>query len=133
MEDKNMSRYKFLPCLAGLLLIASCSTFTVGPDRSATQALGPVADPFQQALVDGYKTLGANQYAEADYSSADIYYRKALDAGAGKAVPLEDPANWPSLAPNDLAQVVAMPPEATAWIGHTKHSNPTARADQPLQ
>ena len=74
------------------MMVASCSSFMVGPDRDAATAMGAPQDPFRSALASGYKSLGANQYAEADYVSADIYYRKALDAGAGKAVPLEDPA-----------------------------------------
>src|SRR6266852_5118907 len=66
------------------MLVASCTSFMVGPDRDRANAIGGVSDAFRGALVNGYKGLGANQYAEADYRSSDIYYREYADAAACK-------------------------------------------------
>src|SRR3982074_473781 len=86
-----MKNFRFIPLLAAAMMVASCSSFMVGPDRDTATAMGAPQDPFRSALASGYKSLGANQYAEADYVSADIYYRKAQAAAAGRPVPLQDP------------------------------------------
>src|SRR5258708_35736080 len=111
------------------MLVASCTSFMVGPDRDRANAIGGVSDAFRGALVDGYKGLGANQYAEADYRSADIYYRKALAAASGAAVPLEDPASW-SLAPQDRQDVVAMRATLQPWIDANNRGDPQGTAAQ---
>jgi OOP family OmpA-OmpF porin len=114
------------------MLVASCSSFTVGPDRDRANAIGGVSDPYRAALVNGYKGLGANQYAEADYRSSDLYYRKAADAAAGRPVPLEDPANW-TLADVDRQQVAAMRPGLQSWIDTNSQRDPQGTAAQQLR
>jgi len=114
------------------MLVASCSSFTVGPNRDRAEAIKGVSDPVRAALVNGYKGLGANQYAEADYVSADIYYRKAADAAAGRPVPLEDPANW-TLADVDRQQVAAMRPGLQSWIDTNSQRDPQGTAAQQLK
>ena len=127
-----MRNLRFIPLLAAAMLVASCSSFMVGPDRDRATAIGAVSDPFRAALVNGYKGLGANQYAEADYVSADIYYRKAADAAAGRPVPLEDPANW-TLADVDRQQVAAMRPGLQSWIDANSQRDPQGTAAQQLK
>src|SRR5258707_9486032 len=94
-----MKNFRFIPCLVAAMMVASCSSFMVGPDRDAATAIGAPQDPFRSALASGYKSLGANQYAQADYVSADLYYRKAQAAAAGRPVPVEAPPTW---APADV-------------------------------
>src|SRR6266851_5641141 len=65
-----MKPFRLIPFLAAALLVAGCSSFRVGPDQNAANALGPGPDPFHTALVNGYKSLGANQYAEGEYADA---------------------------------------------------------------
>ena len=127
-----MKASRLIPFLAAALLVAGCSSFRVGPDRSAAEAAGPGSDPFRAALVSGYKALGANQYAEADYVAADIYYRKAQAAAAGP-VQLEDPANWPYLTPADRQDVSAMRPGLQAWIDANSQRDPQGTSAQQLK
>src|SRR5258708_34744952 len=105
------------------MLVASCTSFMVGPDRDRANAIGGVSDPFRAALVNGYKGLGANQYAEADYVSSDIYYRKAADAAAGRPVPPEEPADWP-LADVDRQQGAAMASGPPPWSDTNSQRDP---------
>jgi OOP family OmpA-OmpF porin len=128
-----MKPVRLIPFLAAALLVAGCSSFRVGPDRDAAMAAGPGADPFHAALVSGYKSLGANQFAEADYVSADIYYRKAQAAAAGAPVQLEDPANWMSLTPADRQDVAAMRPGLQSWIDANNQRDPQGAAGQQLK
>jgi OOP family OmpA-OmpF porin len=127
-----MKNFRFIPLLAAAMMVASCSSFMVGPDRDAATAMGAPQDPFHSALASGYKSLGANQYAEADYVSADIYYRKAQAAAAGRPVPLEDPANW-TLADVDRQQVAAMRPGLQSWIDTNSQRDPQGTAAQQLR
>ena len=114
------------------MMVASCSSFMVGPDRDAATAMGAPQDPFRSALASGYKSLGANQYAEADYVSADLYYRKAQAVAAGRPVPLEDPASW-TLADVDRQQVAAMRPGLQSWIDTNSQRDPQGTAAQQLR
>jgi OOP family OmpA-OmpF porin len=128
-----MKPIRLIPFLAAALLVAGCSSFRVGPDRDAAMASGPGPDAFHAALVSGYKSLGANQYAEADYVSADIYYRKAQASSAGGPILLEDPANWPSLTPADRQDVAAMRPGLQSWIDANSSRDPQGAAGQQLK
>jgi OmpA-OmpF porin, OOP family len=121
------------PFVAATLLVAGCSSFRVGPDRDAAMAAGPGQDPFRSALVSGYKSLGANQYAEADYVASDVYYRKAQAAATGGPVPLEDPANWTSLTPADRQDVAATRPGLQSWIDANSQRDPQGAAGQQLK
>jgi len=127
-----MKPFRLIPFLAAALLVAGCSSFRVGPDQNAAKALGAVQDPFRSALVSGYKSLGASQYAEADYVAADIYYRKAQAAAAGAPVPLEDPANWPTLTAADRQDVAAMRPGLQSYIDANSQRDPAGTARQQL-
>jgi OOP family OmpA-OmpF porin len=120
-----------LPVLAAMLM-AACSSFTVGYKQQEAQRLAPVADPFQQGLVDGYRDFGANQYSEFDYRNSDLFYRKAIAAGRGRSVPLEDPANW-SLDDNDRQAVVAMRTGLPSQIEAMKQTDPKGAAAQQVK
>jgi len=132
LEEISMKPFRLIPFLAAALLVAGCSSFRVGPDQNAANALGPGPDPFHTALVNGYKSLGANQYAEGDYVSADIYYRKAQAAAAGGPIPLEEPANW-TLQPADLQDVLAVRPGLQSWIDANSQRDPQGTANQQLK
>jgi OmpA-OmpF porin, OOP family len=127
-----MNHIRLIPFLAAALLVAGCSSFKVGPDQMAANRIGAVQDPYHAALANGYKSLGANQYAEADYVSADIYYRKAQAAAAGGVVPLEDPANW-TLADADRQEVTAMRGPLQSWIDANSQRDPQGTAAQQLK
>ena len=127
-----MNHIRLIPFLAAALLVAGCSSFRVGPDQMAANRIGAVQDPFHATLVNGYKSLGVNQYAEADYVSSDIYYRKAQAAAGGGAVPLEDHANW-TLADADRQDVVAMRPGLQSWIDANSQRDPQGTANQQLK
>jgi OmpA-OmpF porin, OOP family len=128
-----MKAFRLIPFLAAALMVAGCSSFRVGPDRDAALAAGPGSDPFHAALVSGYKSLGANQFAEADYVAADIYYRKAQAAAAGGPIPLEDPANWTSLTAADRQDVIAMRPGLQSWIDANSQRDPQGASAQQLK
>jgi OmpA-OmpF porin, OOP family len=125
--------FKLVPLLAVAILAAGCSSFRVGPDKNAANAIGSVQDPFRSALTSGYKSMGADQYAEADYVAADVYYRKAQAAAAGAPVPLEDPVNWPSLTAVDRQDVVNMRPGLQSWIDTSMQRDPQGAARQQLK
>ncbi|HEX3499318.1 MAG TPA: OmpA family protein [Stellaceae bacterium] len=127
-----MKPFRLIPFLAAALLVAGCSSFRVGPDQDAAQAMGPPQDPFRAALASGYKSLGANQYAEADYVSSDVYYRKSQAAAAGAPVPLEDSANWTSLTAADRQDVANMRPQLQSWIDANSQRDPQGAANQQL-
>jgi OmpA-OmpF porin, OOP family len=128
-----MRPFRLIPFLAAALLVAGCSSFRVGPDQAAALRMGPAQDPFHSALASGYKSLGANQYAEADYVAADVYYRKAQAAAAGAPVPLEDPANWPRLTPADRQDVVNVRSGLQSWIDTNSQRDPAGAANQQLK
>ncbi len=127
-----MKPFRLIPFLAAALLVAGCSSFRVGPDQDAANAVGAGPDPFHTALVSGYKSLGANQYAEADYVSADIYYRKARAAAAGGPIPLEDPASW-TLADADRQDVSGLRPGVQSWIDANSQRDPQGAANLQLK
>lgn len=122
--------------LAAVLMTTGCadfqSDFTVDRNQRISRTQGAAPDQFRQALANGYKALGDNQYAEYHMSAADRHYRKSADAAAGRAVPLEDPANW-SLHDSDRSEVAAMRPTLTAWIEATRQRDPQAAAAQQLK
>lgn len=140
-----MNIYKIVPCFAVALLISACSdmspSFVVGPDQHAAKALGPVSDPYQQALFQGYKKNADDEYHQGNYRTADRYYRKAIAASGGQAVAMEEPAFWttPSgvraqgLHGADLQAAVDMRANLAPWIEATKHNDPQAAATQQLK
>jgi len=128
-----VNHFKLIPFLAVAFLVAGCSSFRVGPDRDAATAMGAPQDPFRAALATGYKSLGANQYAEADYVSSDIYYRKAQAAAGGGPVPLEDPANWTFLTDADRQEATALRAGLQPWVDANNRSNPQIAANEQLK
>jgi outer membrane protein OmpA-like peptidoglycan-associated protein len=128
---------KIIAALAAVLITAGCADLnadlTVDGNRTTARALGPVSDPFRQALTNGYKTLGDTEYAEAHMSAANVYYRKAADAAAGRNVPLEDPKDWMSLREVDRNEVATMRPALASWIEATRQRDPQAAAAQQLK
>src|ERR1051325_8898860 len=93
-----MNTHRILPCIAAAILASACSdlpaSFTVGPTQDTAMALRPAADPFQQALVQGYKQNAGDEYFQGNYRTADRYYRKAIAAAAGQNVAMEETAYW---------------------------------------
>jgi OmpA-OmpF porin, OOP family len=140
-----MNTFKTLPCLAAAMLAAGCadmsSGFAVGPSQTTANALRPAADPFQQALVQGYKQNAGDENFQGNYRSADRYYRKAINAAAGKTVEMEDTASWTAatglrskgLNGADLQQAIDLRAQLAPWIQATKQSNPQAAAMQQLK
>jgi OOP family OmpA-OmpF porin len=136
-----MKYSKIIAALAAVLITAGCgdfksdlnSEFAVNGDQKTARALGPVSDPFRQALTNGYKTLGDKEYYLTDMSSADLYYRKAADSAAGRNVPLEDAKDWTSLRERDRSEVAAMRPALASWIEATRQRDPQAAAAQQVK
>ena len=123
--------------LATVLIAAGCtelkSSFTVDHNQRIARAEGPVSDPFRQALANGYKTLGDEEYAEKDMSSADLFYRKSAIAASGINVAPEDPKDWSSLRDNDRNEVASMRSSLITWLAATKPLNPQAAAAQQIK
>jgi outer membrane protein OmpA-like peptidoglycan-associated protein len=123
--------------LATVLIAAGCtelkSGFTVDHNQKIARAEGSVSDPFRQALANGYKVLGDEEYAEKDMSSADLFYRKSAIAASGTNVAPEDPNDWSSLRASDRNDVAAMRSSLITWIAATKQLNPQAAAAQQLK
>lgn len=140
-----MKLYKILPCLTLAVLAGACSdigpSFVVGGDQDTAHALPPVSDPFQQALVDGYKLNADSEYYQGNYRTADLYYLKAIAASKRDSVVMEQPADW-KVATGDRAQglhgadeqsAVNMRANLAPWIAATRQSDPQAAAAQQLK
>ncbi|MGF1629298.1 MAG: OmpA family protein [Kiloniellaceae bacterium] len=140
-----MKMYKVLPCLTVAMLAGACSdigpSFVVGGDQATARALPPLADPFQQALVDGYTKNADDEYEQGNYRTADLYYLKAIDTANGKNSVMEQPNSW-TVATGDRAQGLHGADKQSAenmranlapWIADNKQSNPSAAAVQQLK
>lgn len=140
-----MNIYKILPCLTVAILLGACSdipsSFVVGGDQDAANKLRPVADPFQQALVEGYKKNADDEYYQGNYRTADLYYLKAIKASEGQSVYMEEPASWTGatglreqgLHGADLQAAVDMRANLAPWIVATNNGSPQAAAAQQLK
>ena len=64
-------------------LIAGCA----GGELRKAELLGPTGSAFEQGLYAGYLERSSSEYGEGDYRQSDVFAGKAIDAGAGKAVP----------------------------------------------
>ena len=98
-------------------LLAGCSFFygTRSPSGPGPFWYGPQAfesvkgvrggpDAFSSALAIEYRSLALEQGdVEKDWPNAYIFSEKGLAAAGGRAVLPEDPAAWPTLAPDDRA------------------------------
>src|SRR3546814_7900195 len=102
-----MKLYKVRPCLTFAMLAGSCldlgPRLVVGGDQERARALPPVADPFQQALVDGYTKNADDEYEQGNYRTADLYYLKAIATANGNDTVMEEPTFW-TVATGDRAQ-----------------------------
>ena len=140
-----MNMYKILPCLTVAMLAGACSdigpSLVVGGDQDRARALPPVADPFQQALVDGYTKNADDEYDQANYRTADLYYLKAIATADGKNTVMEQPSFW-TVATGDRAQGLHGADKQSAdnmranlapWIAANRQSNPHAAAVQQLK
>ena len=140
-----MNIYKVLPCLTAVVLVGACSdlgpSLVVGGDQDRARALAPVADPFQQALVDGYTKNADDEYYQGNYRTADLYYLKAIATANSKNTVMEQPSFW-TVATGDRAQGLhgadkqsadSMRANLGPWIVANKQSNPTAAAVQQLK
>lgn len=140
-----MNNFTILPCLATALLVGACSdiapSFVVGPHQNTANALRPAADPFQQALVQGYKKNADDEYYQGNYRTADRYYLKAIAASEGQVVVMEEPAFWTTatgvrdkgLHGADLQSAVDMRANLAPWIVATKQGNAQDAATQQLK
>ena len=140
-----MNMYKVLPCLTAVVLVGACSdlgpSLVVGGDQDRARALAPVADPFQQALVDGYTKNADDEYDQANYRTADLYYLKAIATADGKNTVMEQPSFW-TVATGDRAQGLHGADKQSAddmranlapWIEANRQINPHAAAVQQLK
>ena len=143
-----MTAPKALAMLAVALLSAGCanfgpfftSTFRVGPNRDLAARTQPVADPYQQALYQGYRAKADEQNYKGDYYSADIFYRKAIAAAQGQAVPPEEAGAWimatglraRGLHGADLQAVQTMRPRLIDWQNRIRPTNSVAAATQQV-
>ena len=140
-----MNMYKMLPCLTAVVLVGACSdlgpSLVVGGDQDRARALAPVADPFQQALVDGYTKNADDEYDQANYRTADLYYLKAIATADGKNTVMEQPSFW-TVATGDRAQGLHGADKQSAdnmranlapWIAANKQVSPHAAAMQQLK
>jgi outer membrane protein OmpA-like peptidoglycan-associated protein len=140
-----MNMYKVLPCLTAVMLVGACSdlgpSLVVGGSQDDARALAPVADPFQQALVDGYTKNADDEYYQGNYRTADLYYQKAIATSDGKNTVMEQPSFW-TVATGDRAQGLHgadrqsaenMRANLAPWIAANRQSNPHAAAVQQLK
>lgn len=140
-----MNMYKVLPCLTAVVLVGACSdlgpSLVVGGDQDRARAIAPVADPFQQALVDGYTKNADDEYDQANYRTADLYYLKAIATADGKNTVMEQPSFW-TVATGDRAQGLHGADKQSAddmranlapWIEANRQINPHAAAVQQLK
>jgi outer membrane protein OmpA-like peptidoglycan-associated protein len=127
------------------MLVGACSdlgpSFVVGGSQDEARALAPVADPFQQALVDGYTKNADDEYYQGNYRTADLYYLKAIATADGKNTVMEQPSFW-TVATGDRAQGLHGADKQSAdnmranlapWISANRQSEPHAAAVQQLK
>ena len=140
-----MNIYRVLPCLTAIALVGACSdlgpSLVVGGDQDRARALTPVADPFQQALVDGYVKNADDEYDQANYRTADLYYLKAIATANGQNTVMEQPSFW-TVATGDRAQGLhgadkqsaeSMRGNLAPWVAANKQINPHGAAMQQLK
>lgn len=140
-----MNIHKIFPCLTAVVLVGACSdlgpSFVVGGSQDEARAVAPVADPFQQALVDGYTKNADDEYYQGNYRTADLYYQKAIATADGKDSVMEQPSFW-TVATGDRAQGLHGADKQSAenmranlapWIVANRHINPHAAAIQQLK
>ncbi len=118
---------------AGSMLDDLKSSFSVGPNQRSAESLTAASDAYQQALVDGYRRMASEQYNEGNYASADLYYRKAIQAAGGQAVGPEDPAAFTDLLDADRAQAVSLRSQVTQWAQTNRQRDPMTAARLQLQ
>jgi outer membrane protein OmpA-like peptidoglycan-associated protein len=140
-----MNIYKVLPCITAAVLVGACSdlgpSLVVGGSQEDARALAPVADPFQQALVDGYTKNADDEYRQGNYRTANLYYLKAVSTADGKNTVMEEPSFW-TVATGDRAQGLHGADKQSAdnmrenlapWIVANRQINPHAAAVQQLK
>jgi OmpA-OmpF porin, OOP family len=135
-----MNALKLLPVVAAALLATACHDardgFRVGYAQDAAHKSRPGADPFNAQLYQGYRELGDKEYYKGNYSSALIFYRKAIAAAQGQAVGPEEVGPWlpasglrsRGLHGADLAAVQELRPRLLTWMTDARRINPPLAA-----
>jgi outer membrane protein OmpA-like peptidoglycan-associated protein len=135
-----MNALKLLPVVAAALLATACHDardgFRVGYAQNAAHKSRPAADPFSTELYAGYIELGDKEYYKGNYSSALIFYRKAIAAAQGQAVGPEEIGPWlpatglraRGLHGADLAAVQELRPRLLTWMTDARRINPPLAA-----
>jgi OOP family OmpA-OmpF porin len=89
-------------CVIALLpLVAAC---TFGLDLPKLQTMTPTGSPFTQELASGYRGISQEQAREYDWTSAEVFAKKALQAANGEAVLPELPIDWYNRMPDSSIQ-----------------------------
>jgi len=79
-------------CIAALLpLVGACS---LALDVPRLQTMSPTGSAFTQGLATGYRDFSRLEAAEYDWTSAEIFAKKALVASGGADVQPEVPSDW---------------------------------------
>jgi OOP family OmpA-OmpF porin len=85
-------RFFRMACFIALLpLIGAC---TLALDVPKLQTMTPTGSPFTQELAAGYRGLSQEQASEYDWTSAEVFAKKALRSANGEAVLPELPIDW---------------------------------------
>ena len=78
-------------CVALLPLVGAC---TLALDVPRLQTMTPTGAPFTQGLATGYRDLSQQQAKEYDWTVAELFATKSLQAGHGENVQPELPGDW---------------------------------------
>ncbi|MBM3598180.1 MAG: OmpA family protein [Alphaproteobacteria bacterium] len=135
-----MKPMKLILCVVAAAMLSACAdtgvwqnfsrNFTVNSNKATAERLSPVADPFQQTLVDGYRRLAAAEYSWQDYWSADVFYRKAIASASGPVGPSEPDFYW--LLDADRQQALALRQQLLGWQAQTRSIDPRNAAAQQV-
>lgn len=101
--QRKFARFRALTiAAAGAAVLAACAN----PQTEDLVTAPEPADPYREALVDGYiGKANFEEYKMRDYDSAEFYANKGKAVLAGKTIVPEDPAAWGVGADQDLGDM----------------------------
>ena len=114
---------KLCGAVAGLLLLVGCTSNI--QEMKAAEGTG---SPYAKALTVEYKAFVVELTNEYDWSHADYFAKKGLQASHGEVVPPEDIANWKVIDQQKDEIVAARQSLIAALDGGARDAKPEAAA-----
>lgn len=114
---------KFIGATAGLLLLVGCTS-----NIQQIKTAEGTGNPYSKALTVEYKAFVVELTNAYDWSHADYFAKKGLQAAQGQVVPPEDVANWKVLDSSKANLNTARQSLMAALDGGARDSKPEMAA-----